>query len=68
MPRLKQPATTWILEKEAAAKLNYRGDYMRRLCRSGELPINFTNTRGRKYQYSLEDIINYLNNNSTQSH
>lgn len=56
---------TWIKEKEACEMLGYK--YCRTLrerVKNSTLPIRATNTFGRNWQYSQEDIQRHLLNAS----
>lgn len=58
---------TWIDEKEAAAMLGYKPDEFRRRVKDPDraMGINFTNTNGRNFRYSKEDIQAFQFRNST---
>ena len=54
----------WINEKEAAEKLGYKPDTLRRYVKSGKLDISFTTVRGKKFQYDEKGIDKVLNTNA----
>jgi hypothetical protein len=57
---------TWISEKEAAGILGYEWPRSMRLnVKKSAIPVSFRTTRGRNYQYSLEDIRKYQLETST---
>lgn len=56
----------WINEKEAAGMLGYK--YPRTLrdnAKTGNIPVVFRTTNGRRFQYSKEDIQKYQLETST---
>jgi predicted site-specific integrase-resolvase len=56
---------TWIDEKQAAERMGYQPETLRRYCKSGKLPISFTSVKGRSFKYSEKDIENFLFENAT---
>lgn len=55
----------WIIEKEAAAKVNRKPKYFRNLVKSGKLDIAWTTINGRSYHYNEKDIDRLLMQNSS---
>lgn len=55
---------TWISEKEAAEKLGYQPETLRRYCKGFKLPISYTHVNGRSFKYSEQDIEKMLNQNA----
>lgn len=59
---------TWINENEAAEKLGYSPETLRRYCKSGKLSISYTHINGRSFKYSEKDIEKLLNENAFVIH
>lgn len=55
----------WISEQQAAQKLGYQAETLRRYCKSGKLSISFTHLNGRNFKYSEQDIERLLIQNAT---
>lgn len=55
----------WIEESEAAKRLGYSPETLRRYAKSGKVSISFTHTNGRSFKYSEQDIEKYLFQNAT---
>lgn len=55
----------WLIEREAAERLGYKPEVLRRYCKTGKLFISFTHLNGRKFRYSEQDIEKRLNDNAT---
>lgn len=56
---------TWIPETEGSTMMLLSRRTFRHKVKTGELPIAFTTIRGRKWQYSREDILRFQLRNST---
>jgi predicted site-specific integrase-resolvase len=59
---------TWLKESDAAEKLGYSPETLRRYCKSGKLSISFTHINGRSFKYSAKDIDKVLNENAFVIH
>ncbi|HEY0579420.1 MAG TPA: hypothetical protein VGC75_01820 [Candidatus Nitrosocosmicus sp.] len=55
----------WITEKEAALLLGYKPQTLRKRCKSGNLPIGYTCSNNRHYEYNVYDIQHHKLKNST---
>jgi predicted site-specific integrase-resolvase len=55
----------WINERQAAERLGYQPETLRRYCKSGKLAISFTHVRNRNFQYDQRDIEKLLYENAT---
>jgi hypothetical protein len=50
----------WISEREAAQRLFRNPTSLRRLARSGDLPVSYKSIKGRFYKYNEADILRYM--------
>lgn len=55
----------WIGELQAAERLGFSPETLRRYCKSGKLSISFTHVNGRSFKYSESDIERLLLENAT---
>jgi predicted site-specific integrase-resolvase len=55
----------WIEEQQAAQRLGYQPETLRRYCKGGKLSVSFTHVNNRKFKYSEQDIERVLNQNAT---
>jgi predicted site-specific integrase-resolvase len=59
---------TWLHEKQAAEKIGYKPETLRKYVKKGRLNVAFTNLNGRRFQYCEEDLDKLLLENSTYIH
>lgn len=62
--------TNWLKESEAAERLGYKPETLRKKVK-GQLPrfpvrVTYTNIHGKRWQYSEKDIMAVLNHNATK--
>ncbi len=57
--------TTWLDEDTAAEMLGYAPRTLRLQVKKGAIPVDYRNTKGRNWQYSRKQLLNYKRDTST---